>query len=99
MFVGGRVDGVGVALDVGEEVVEGLVGVVEAQALEFGRLILAEEICEGQPVRESLRARAVGEVRRRGGEELGPGAGEIRRGRRCGSRGRLPASANHPRER
>ena len=44
------------------------VGVVEVQSLEFGRLILAEKVSEGEPVRESLRARAVGEVRRSGGE-------------------------------
>ena len=68
MFIGGRVDDVGVALDVSEEVVDGLVGVLEVQSLEFSRLILAEEVSEGQPVRESLRARTVGEVRRNGWE-------------------------------
>ena len=88
-------DGLGFALDVGEEVSEGLEGVVEAQSLELGRLIIAEEVDEGQPVRKSLRAIAVGEVGRRGGEELGPGAGEIRWGRGRGSDGRLPSSANH----
>ena len=82
MFLASRVDRFGLARDGGDEVAEDLEGVGEAQPLELGRLIIAEELDESESVRESLRAQAVGEIRRHGGEELRPGAGEIRLGGR-----------------
>ena len=48
MFLASRVDRFGLARDGGDEVAEDLEGVGEAQPLELGRLIIAEELDESE---------------------------------------------------